>query len=238
MQLPFISETYCAKSITSANKVGKETSQRMNLRTDSRSIAILAVFAAMVLALEILPIPFLTDIPLFGGFTLDPTGIPITIVFLAFGVAFSLILIPIMWVAIAYRNFLGSVFKGFAEFYTLLGLILARFVLGKRSYDWKVAAPIYLIFGVSFRSIGMYITNIFLIQWLYGLPLDGAVVLSASFVIPNAIQAVINIAIGIFIFIIIPENLAIQARFGKYGTDENKMYEEISTSEFESSNDD
>ena len=98
--------------------IERRLEQGMRIRTDSRSIAILAVFAAMIIALEILPIPFLTDIPLFGGFTLDPTGIPIVIVFLGLGIAYSLILIPIMWVTIAYRNLTGSIFKGFAEFYT------------------------------------------------------------------------------------------------------------------------
>lgn len=207
--------------------------KRMNLRTDARSIAILAIFAAMILALEILPIPFLTDIPLFGGFTLDPTGIPITIVFLAFGSVFSLILIPIMWITIAYRNPIGSVFKGFAEFYTLFGLIIAKLFLRNRQYDWKIAVPIYLTFGVAFRAIGMYITNIFLIQWLYGSPLEGAILYSATFVIPNIIQAMINILVGILIFIVIPENLAIQARFGKYGNDEYDKYKEISAEELE-----
>ena len=205
----------------------------MKLRTDSRSIAILAIFAAMILALEILPVPLLTDIPLFAGFTLDPTGIPIIIVFLAFGSVFSLILIPIMWIAIAYRNPIGSVFKGFAEFYTLFGLIIAKLLLRNRSYDWKVAAPIYVTFGVAFRAIGMYVTNIFLIQWLYGSPLEGAIILSGIFFIPNIIQALINTLIGILIFVIIPENLAIQARFGKYGTDEYDRYEEISAEELE-----
>ena len=207
------------------------------IRTDSRSIAILAIFAAMVVALEILPIPFLTDIPLFGGFTLDPTGVPICFVFLAYGNLFSFLLLPIMWIAIGYRNLVGSIFKVFAEFFTLLGLVVARFVLRGRSYDWKVATPIYLIFGVAFRAIGMYFANIFLIQWLYGLPFDGAIALSLSFVIPNIIQAVINVLAGIFLFVIIPENLAIEARFGKYGTDEYSEYQEIPPDELESIND-
>ena len=209
----------------------------MKMRTDSKSIAILALFAAMILALEILPVPLLTDIPLFAGFTLDPTGIPITIVFLAFGSVFSLILIPIMWIAIAYRNPIGSVFKGFAEFYSLFGLIIAKLFLRNRSYDWKVAAPIYIAFGVAFRAVGMYVTNIFLIQWLYGSPIEAAIILSGTFIIPNIIQALINTLVGIFIFIIIPENLAIQARFGKYGTDEYDKYEEISAEELVSTDD-
>jgi hypothetical protein len=207
------------------------------IRTDSRSIAILAIFAAMVIALEILPIPFLTDIPLFGGFTLDPSGIPICFIFLAYGNVFAFLLLPILWIAIGYRNFVGSVFKVFAEFFTLLGLVVARFVLRSRSYDWKVATPIYLIFGVAFRAIGMYFSNIYLIQWLYGVPLDGAIVLSAGFVVPNIVQAVINVLAAILLFVIIPENLAIEGRFGKYGTDEYEKYREISPDELESIDD-
>jgi hypothetical protein len=209
----------------------------VKIRTDSRSIAILAVFAAMIIALEILPIPLLTDIPLFAGFTLDPTGIPITMILLMFGSIFALILIPIMWVSIAYRNFIGSVFKGFAEFYTLLGLIVARLFLKKRAYDWKVALPVYVVFGVVFRTVGMYVSNIFLIQWLYMAPPEVALTLSASFVIPNLIQAFLNVFIGTLIFMIIPENLMIQGSLGKYGDVEDQQYEEISEEELQQSSD-
>ena len=205
----------------------------MKIRTDSKSIAILAIFAAMVIALEILPIPFLTDIPLFGGFTLDPTGIPIVIVFLALGIFYSLLLIPIMWVSIAYRNLIGSIFKGFAEFFTLLGLIVGKLVLRNRSYDWKASVPIYIALGVIFRAVGMYFSNIFLIQWLYGYPMDVAIGVSATFVIPNILQAFINIALGTMVFIIIPESLAMQAGLGKYGDEEHEIYEEISVDELD-----
>lgn len=209
----------------------------MKMRTDSRSIAILAIFAAMILALEFIPITFLTDIPLFGGFTLDPTGIPIVIVFFGLGIVYSLILIPIMWVSIAYRNFMGSVFKGFAEFYTLLGLIIAKLILRKRSYDWKVAAPVYIVLGVTIRAVGMFVTNIPLILFFWGGTVESAIVSSAAFVLPNIIQAFINTLVGIMVFIIIPENLAIQARFGKYGSDDYENYEEISAEELESTGD-
>lgn len=191
----------------------------------------------MVIALEIIPIPLLTDIPLLAGFTLDPTGIPITLIFLMLGSIFGLLLIPIMWISIAYRNLIGSVFKGFAEFYTLLGLIVAKLILKKRSYDWKVALPTYVIFGVTFRVVLMYISNIFLIQWLYMFPPEVALTLSASFVLPNLIQAFLNVFIGILIFMTIPESLMIEGRLGKYGHGEDRIYEEISEDEPELSSD-
>jgi hypothetical protein len=207
----------------------------MKIEFDSRRIAIFTIFASMIIALEILPIPFLTDIPLFGGFTLDPTGIPIAIVFLAYGNIFSLLLLPIMALVIGYRNPIGATFKEFAEFYTLLGLIVAKLILRKRSYNWKIATPMYVVLGVTFRAVGMYVTNIFLIQWLYGLPADSAAVLSATFVIPNIIQAVINVFLGILIYITIPENLKIEARFGSNRSYLDSKYEEISAEELESS---
>ena len=191
----------------------------------------------MIIALEIMPIPLLTDIPLFAGFTLDPTGIPITLIFLMLGSIFGLILIPIMWISIAYRNLIGSVFKGFAEFYTLLGLIVAKLILKKRSYDWKVAIPTYVVFGVTFRVVLMYISNIFFIQWLYMAPPEVALTLSASFVLPNLIQAFLNVLIGILIFMIIPESLMIEGRLGKYGHEKDRIYEEISEDEPELSAD-
>jgi hypothetical protein len=81
----------------------------------------------------------------------------------------------------------------------------------------------------------MYITNVFFIQWLYGLTPEAAIALSATFVIPNIIQAFINILIGVLIFIIIPENLKIQAGF--QDSFEEISYEEISAEEIESAGD-
>ena len=237
MQSPFILVTSASFLTNPRMDIDRSLERRMRIRTDSRSIAILTVFAAMIIALEILPIPFLTDIPLFGGFTLDPTGIPIVIIFLGLGIAYSLILIPIMWVTIAYRNPIGSIFKGFAEFYTLLGLIVAKLILRNRTYDWKLAAPLYITLGVIFRAVGMYITNIPLIQFFYGGTLETAILSSGAFVIPNIIQAFINILLGIIVFIIIPENLAISARLGKYAEDVDVLYEEISAEELESTGD-
>jgi hypothetical protein len=66
-------------------------------------------------------------------------------------------------------------------------------------------------------------------------PPEVALTLSATFVIPNIIQALLNVFIGTLIFMIIPENLMIQGRLGKYGDDEEQQYEEISEEELEQS---
>ncbi|MFW9837061.1 MAG: hypothetical protein ACFFE7_06045 [Candidatus Thorarchaeota archaeon] len=209
----------------------------MKVRTDSRSIAIFAIFAAMVLAMEVIPVPFLTDIPLGGGFTIDPTGIPVVIVFVGLGIVYSLILVPVIWVAIAYRGKLpGATFKAFAEFYTLLGLFIARLILRKRSYDWKIALPTYVAFGIIFRSIGMFLTNIPLLQIFYGFTPETAVIGSAGYVLLNIFQAIINIVLGIGFFIIIPENLKIEAQLGSHRADRIENYEEISAEELEETN--
>ncbi|MFX1417004.1 MAG: hypothetical protein ACFFC0_09335, partial [Promethearchaeota archaeon] len=60
--------------------------QKHPIRKDSKSIALLAVFVAMVVALEVYPILGVTDIGIPGDFTIDWTGIPIVIVFLGLGI--------------------------------------------------------------------------------------------------------------------------------------------------------
>ncbi|MFW9844832.1 MAG: hypothetical protein ACFFEV_09670, partial [Candidatus Thorarchaeota archaeon] len=81
----------------------------MSSRTDSKSIALLAIFTSLVIALEIFPVVGITDIPIPGlSFTVDWTGIPIMIVFLGLGVVFSYFPIVVMGVFIADRNFQGA----------------------------------------------------------------------------------------------------------------------------------
>jgi hypothetical protein len=211
--------------------------ERHPIRTDSKSIALLAIFAAMVIAIEAFPIPGITDIPLdpSGRFTIDPTGIPIVIVFEGLGFLFSLITIAAMWIAIGYRNPIGATFKGFAETYTILGMIVARILVRRWNYDRRLRIILYLIFGCVFRAVGMFLTNIPLLQVLYGLPLDAAVVGSAAYVVLNIIQASINIVGGLALYYLIPENLALQAGLGDDADSASSRVEELPLEEIESS---
>ena len=201
----------------------------MNIRTDSKSIALLAVFTSLVIALEIFPIPGLTDfytpVP---NFTIDWTGIPIMIVFLGLGGVFSLFTVSVMWIFIAYRNFPGAAFKGLAESFTLLGLIVAKLVLRNRNLGWKKSAVVYFVFACLFRGVGMLFGNVVLFNLFYGAPYDAAFALSTIYVPWNIIQAAINVVGGIFLYQLIPENLRIQAGLGITKSEETTVYEEIS----------
>ena len=201
----------------------------MNIRTDSKSIALLAVFTSLVIALEIFPIPGLTDfytpVP---NFTIDWTGIPIMIVFLGLGGVFSFFTVGVMWIFIAYRNFPGAAFKGLAETFTLLGLIAAKLVLRNRNLDWKKSAVVYFVFACLFRGVGMLFGNVILFNLFWGTPYDAAFVLSTIYVPWNIIQAAINVVGGIFLYQLIPENLRIQAGLGITKSEETTVYEEIS----------
>ena len=147
----------------------------MKIRTDSKSIALLAVFTSLVIALEIFPIPGVTDfytpVP---NFTIDWTGIPIMIIFIGLGTAFSFFTVGVMWVFIAYRNFQGAAFKGLAETFTLLGLIVAKLILRNRNFDWKKSAVVYLTFACLFRGIGMLFGNVVLFNLFWTTSYDAA----------------------------------------------------------------
>ncbi len=204
----------------------------MNIRTDSKSIALLAVFTSLVIALEIFPIPGVTDLytPV-PNFTIDWTGIPIMIVFLGLGGVFSFFTVGVMWTFIAYRNFQGAAFKGFAETFTLLGLIVAKIILRNRDLDWKKSAVIYLIFACLFRGVGMLFGNVVLFNLFWGWSYDTAFTISMIYVPWNIIQAAVNVLGGLFLYQLIPESLRIQAGLGLTKSRETTVYEEISEDE-------
>jgi riboflavin transporter FmnP len=209
--------------------------ERHPIRKDSRSISLLAIFAAMVVALEVFPIVGVTDFGLPGNFTFDWTGIPIVIVFLGLGLVFSLVTIAAMWIAIAYRNPVGAAFKGFAEFYTILGLVIAGLVVRRFSLERKIGFVIYLTCGTIFRIVGMFFTNIFLLQYLYTLPPEVAVAGSFAYIVPNLAQAISNIVGGFVLYYLIPENLALQAGLGDGADSASSRFEELPPDEISDS---
>jgi hypothetical protein len=190
------------------------------VRTDSKSIALLAVFSAMVIALEVFPIVGITDLKFNPGgipFTIDWTGIPLVIIFLGLGIIYSFVATIIMFIAIGYRNFSGAVFKGFAEFYTLLGLVVAKLLFRKYTLDKGKTITIYTIFALAFRGIGMYFTNIVLLPILYPAfhTTETALVASTVLVPWNVVQAIINVVGGAILYYLIPPSLALQAGLGE-----------------------
>ena len=208
----------------------------MNIRTDSKSIALLAIFSSLVIVLEIYPIPGITDIyaPV-PNFTIDWTGIPIMLIFLGLGMVFSSFTVVIMWVFIAWRNFQGAAFKGLAESFTLLGLIVANLILRNRDLGWKKNAVVYLLFACLFRSLGMLLGNVFLFNFFWSMPYDAGFALSAIYVPWNIVQAIVNVIGGVILYKLIPESIKMQAGLGKYRTGDVK-YEELSEDELKPEN--
>jgi hypothetical protein len=188
----------------------------MSIRTDSKSISLLAVFTAMVVAMEAVSIPFLTDIRVVGSFTLDWTGIVIMIVFMGLGTAFSLFTIATMWASIAYRSITSATFKGVAELLTLIGVILAASLMKRRKVSKSQELAIYLVFACVFRAVGMFFANILLPMLFFGLPMEIALGTSIVYTPWNVVQAVINIVGGWMLYNAVPENLKIEAGFGQY----------------------
>lgn len=189
------------------------------IRTDSKSIALLAIFSAMVISLEVFPIVGITDLKFQPGgipFTIDWTGIPIVMIYLGLGFVYSLVSILLMFIGIGFRNLTGAVFKTTAELSTILGLILARFIVNRRDMDLKYQVTMYLIFGMIFRALGMFIANILLLPIFYGLQIEFAIAVSQLLVPWNLLQALINVIGGFFLYQVIPNNLKQQAGLGEY----------------------
>ena len=188
----------------------------MRIRNDSKSIALLAIFTAMIVAMEAVSIPFITDIRVAGNFTLDWTGIVIFLVFLGLGSAFAIISVSVMWVSIAYRSIPSATFKGVAEVLTLVGLFIAQRISRRLGLGKARQFMAYLILGCAFRGIGMYFGNIVMLPFFLGFPVEAAVATSLVYLPWNLVQAVINVIGGWVIFEIIPEDLAVQAELGEY----------------------
>ncbi len=215
---------------------------KINLRTDSKSIALLAVFSAMVAMLEVFPIVGITDLKFFPGgtpFTLDWTGIPIVIVFLGLGAVSSVLSISVMFIAIGYRNFTGAVFKGAAELLTIFGILLARVIVKKMSLGRWASIMLYVCFGAVFRAIGMYFFNIQFLPVFYpAFYTPEAAIIASTVLVPwNVIQAIINIVGGFILYQLIPKELKIEAGLGEFRPKSSMKYEEISTEEIDASDD-
>ncbi len=182
-------------------------------KMNSRKTAILAIFSSIVIALEVFPVPGVTDLPFypFGiPFTIDWTGIPLVVIFLLLGLAPSLFGTFIVLIAIGYRNPIGAVFKFTAEFLTILGVYVAHYLLRDRSGNRLVKLGVYLAVGALFRGLGMFIANLFLLPLFYPLyyPSFDLILFASYVLIPwNVLQAIINIVGGFIVYEAIPISL-------------------------------
>ncbi|MCF2137829.1 MAG: hypothetical protein K9W43_11410 [Candidatus Thorarchaeota archaeon] len=204
--------------------------RRIHVRHDSKSIALLSVFSAMVAALEIFPIVGITDlklVPEVPSFTIDWTGIPIIFVLYGLGLVYSFVSIGIMGIAIGYRNPIGATFKVTAEALTVLGFFLGRAIIPNRFRSERVRIVSGLIVGAVFRAIGMLGVNALLLPVAYGLPVDLAVHIGIILIPWNILQATINIIGGLILFRAIPEDLALQAGLGEGQSIEEMQIREL-----------
>ncbi len=197
--------------------------------TDSKSISLLAVFSAMVVALEIFPIIGVTDLKIPGTlFTIDWTGIPIAFLFLGFGLVYSFISVLIMTISImAHGNMTGAIFKLFAELFKIFGMALAWYITRNRKFSYQVKIPIYIFFALLFCTIGMFFVNIILLPILYLMTAELAFATSLLYIPWNAVQSIINVAGGFIIFRVIPIDLKLAFKIGEMDSesDDDKILE-------------
>ncbi len=198
------------------------------VRKDSKSIALLALFSAMVIMLEAYPIIGVTDIRTVGFFTLDPTGIPLVIVLLGLGGFYSVITIFIMWVSIAYRGKMaGATFKGVAELFTILGIVFAKEITRRREMSKWTEILVWVAIASLFRSVGMFFATLILSPYFYGATFELALADAILYFPWNIVQACINVIGGILLYKAIPVELRLQAGLGENVSQGKGVIEEI-----------
>jgi riboflavin transporter FmnP len=186
------------------------------VRKDSKSIALLALFSAMVIILEAYPILGVTDIRTVGFFTLDPTGIPLVIILLGLGGFHSIITIFIMWVSIAYRGKIaGATFKGVAELLTILGIILAKRITRRRGMSEWTKVFVWVVTASLFRSVGMFFATLILAPYFHAATFEFALADAILYFPWNIVQACINVIGGVLLYKAIPIELRLQAGLGE-----------------------
>ncbi len=198
------------------------------VRKDSKSIALLALFSAMVIMLEAYPILGVTDIRTVGFFTLDPTGIPMVIVLLGLGGFYSIITIFIMWVLIAYRGKVaGATFKGVAELLTILGIVFARKITRRGKMSKGKEILVWIVVASLFRSVGMFFSTLVLSPYFYAVSFELALADAILYFPWNIVQACINVIGGVLLYNAIPIELKLQAGFGENTSLGKPIVEEI-----------
>jgi len=198
------------------------------VRKDSKSIALLALFSAMVIMLEAYPILGVTDIRTVGFFTLDPTGIPLVIVLLGLGGFYSVITIFIMWISIAYRGKMaGATFKGVAELLTILGIVFAKEITRRREMSKWTEILAWVAIASLFRSVGMFFATLILSPYFYGATFELALADAILYFPWNIVQACINVIGGILLYKAIPIELRLQAGLGENVSQGKGVIEEI-----------
>lgn len=191
-------------------------SERHPIRKDSKSISPLAVFTAIIVASQVVPIAGVTYVKTgVSGMNLDWTGIPIVIIFDGLGIVYSFVSVIVMWMTIGYRNFTGAIFKTSAETFMLLGMVAGKLLMGRQTTDRITKLAVYLLAGCSFRAFGMFFTNAALLPLFYPYTPQAAYAISTLIVPWNIVQAIINIAGGFALLNLIPSKLAAEAGLGE-----------------------
>jgi riboflavin transporter FmnP len=178
-------------------------SRPYKLRLSTKSIAMVAVLAAVSSILEIFPI----EIPfwLLPFLDFNPSGIPVILAGFVVGFYGAFLTAIVMALTISIRgNPLGGLYKFFAEVFTAIPMIIV-FWLGHRRITRnspevvrisnRTKWGIYLVaisMGILGRVVVMTVMNFWSLQAVYGFPLEAAISLLFPIAIFNVIQGLIS----------------------------------------------
>ena len=158
-----------------------------------------AIFSALSSVCEILPL----DLPILilgHRLTLDPTGIPIFLATLLYGLR-SGVIVDLMaaLTIIAKGGLIGGFMKGAAEFSTILPIpiLYRRFFRDVTGLNGKI-----LIYTVcpALRIVVMDILCLVVLSPAVGIPFDKIMGLLPAISIFNLVQAIVNISVSLLVF--------------------------------------
>jgi len=165
----------------------------------SERIAMTSLMAAISIICEFLPldIPF----PLMPRLTFDPTGIPLALLTLLYGLKEGTIATVITAFIISmprppFRgpNPFGGLMKGIAELSTIAGIPLSKSLFRRHR---RLFLPSLLLVCSTMRVLSMSVANYLLLPLFLKLPVNIVVSLMIPIAIFNLIQALINITVAI-----------------------------------------
>ena len=166
----------------------------MNTNKDTVKITSTALLAALVVMLDYvgLKIPF----PWMPILKFDVTGVPIAIATLLFGITSGGLTSIIAFLSIIIRsgNYIGGLMKAIAEFSTVTGFGVTKYIPERYK---QIGAP---ILAILLRVIFMTITNSWVMPNVYMIPWDVTMSMLPMIAAFNIIQGIITLVLGIIIY--------------------------------------
>ena len=173
---------------------------RLSKKNSTVKLTGTAILAALVIVFDYtlkysgLKIPF----PWYPNLKFDFTGIPIALSLFLYGFSPSVLTSLVAGVGIVARsgNVVSASMKVSAELSTVVGLHIGQNLVKSSSYSKYLS----WVVGLVSRVLIMSIVNLIVLPYAYGIPMDATIGLLPLIGVFNALQGMITIGLGYFLY--------------------------------------